>query len=44
MIFKLFYVLMLIGYAGLSFISPDIKGKMIGILLLIANALIFFRG
>jgi hypothetical protein len=43
MIYKLFYILMLIGYLGLSLQTPDIKGKLIGILLLIVNALIFWR-
>jgi hypothetical protein len=43
MIYKLFYILMLVGYLGLSLQTPDIKGKLIGIVLLIANALIFWR-
>ena len=43
MIYKLFYTLMLVGYLGLSLQTPDIKGKLIGIILLIANALIFWR-
>jgi hypothetical protein len=43
MIYKLFYMMMLVGYLGLSLQTPDIKGKLIGILLLIVNALIFWR-
>jgi len=43
MIYKLFYIMMLIGYLGLSLQTPDIKGKLIGILLLIVNALIFYK-
>lgn len=44
MIYKICYCLMLIGYLGLSLQTPDIKGKLIGILLLIANGLIFWKG
>lgn len=44
MIYKICYILMLVGYLGLSLQTPDIKGKLIGIVLLIANALIFWRG
>ena len=40
---NLFYYMMLIGYAGLSIKAPDFKSKAIGILLLIVNALIFWR-
>ena len=43
MIYKLFYTMMLIGYLGLSLQTPDIKGKLVGIILLISNALIFWR-
>lgn len=39
----IFYSLMLIGYVGLSFIAPDLKTKLIGIVLTIANAVIFWR-
>jgi hypothetical protein len=38
-----FYSLMLVGYAGLSFIAPDLKTKLTGILLTITNAVIFFK-
>jgi len=41
--YKLFYIMMLIGYLGLSLQTPDIKGKLIGVLLLIVNVLIFYR-
>jgi hypothetical protein len=34
---------MLIGYLGLSIQASDLKSKGIGIVLLIANALIFWR-
>jgi hypothetical protein len=43
MIYWVFYILMLVGYSGLSFIAPDIKTKIIGILLTITNAVIFFK-
>ena len=43
MIYQIFYYLMLIGYLGLLLLSSDIKSKIIGILLLIVNALIFWR-
>jgi len=35
---------MLIGYSGVTFLSADIKGKAIGLLLLIVNGLIFYKG
>lgn len=38
-----FFILMVIGYAGLTILSPDIKGIVLGSLLLIANILIFWR-
>jgi hypothetical protein len=34
---------MLVGYLGLTFQAPDIKGKIIGGLLLVTNAVIFMR-
>jgi hypothetical protein len=34
---------MLLGYLGLTSQAPDIKGKIIGGLLLAANAVIFYR-
>jgi hypothetical protein len=34
---------MLVGYSGLSFIAPDVKIKIIGLLLAITNAIIFFK-
>jgi hypothetical protein len=43
MIYKICYALMLVGYLGLTFQAPDIKGKIIGGLLLAANAVIFMR-
>jgi len=39
----IFYSLMLVGYAGLSFSAPDLKTKLIGILLTITNGAIFWR-
>lgn len=41
--YKIFYYMMLIGYTGLSIQAPTLKGKAIGIVLLVANALIFWR-
>lgn len=38
-----FYILMLIGYSGVSLMAGDIKTKIVGILLVIVNALIFWR-
>jgi hypothetical protein len=38
-----FYVLMIVGYGGLTFMAPDIKSKLIGILLLAVNALVFYK-
>jgi len=42
-IYNLYYYLMLIGYLGLVFYANNLKNKIIGILLLIVNALIFKR-
>lgn len=42
-IYNICYGLMLVGYLGLSIQAPDLKGKAIGVVLLIANALIFWR-
>jgi len=43
MMYKICYWTMLASYLGLSMLSPDIKSKAIGILLVIVNALIFWR-
>lgn len=42
-LYYIFYTVMLIGYAGLSFGASDIRSRAIGIILLIANALIFWK-
>jgi hypothetical protein len=34
---------MLIGYGGITFGAPTLKDKIIGVLLLTVNALIFYR-
>lgn len=39
----LFYSLMAIGYIGLSFQAPDLKTKIIGVLLTIVNMVIFWK-
>jgi hypothetical protein len=41
--YLLSYILMLVGYLGLVLLAPDIKGKLIGGLLLATNAVIFWR-
>lgn len=41
--YNICYVFMLLSYAGLSYQASDLKGKAIGFVLLIANALIFWR-
>ncbi len=41
--YKIFYYMMLIGYMGLSIQAPTLKTKAIGIVLLIANGLIFWK-
>lgn len=38
------YGLMLFGFLYCSFDAPDIRTRVIGILLAIANALIFYKG
>ena len=43
MIYWLFYTLMLAGYLGLTILAPDIKTKIIGILLTIVNGVIFYK-
>jgi hypothetical protein len=43
MIHWVFYTLMLLGYSGLSILAPDLKTKIIGILLTIVNGLIFYK-
>jgi len=43
MLYRIFLGMMLIGYLGLTFQVPDLKGKVIGGLLLAANAVIFWR-
>jgi hypothetical protein len=42
-LYLVFYIVMLIGYAGVSFQASDIKGKILGVILLIANGLIFYK-
>ncbi len=39
----IFYIMMLIGFVGLSLQTADIKMKIIGVLLTVVNALIFWR-
>lgn len=39
----LFYFLMLIGYLGLTLQTTDLKSKLIGILLLIVNGIVFYK-
>jgi len=39
----IFYILMLVGFIGLSFQSSDLKTQIIGVLLAIVNALIFWK-
>jgi len=42
-IYYTFYVMMLIGYLGVSLGSPTFKLKLIGLLLLLVNALVFYK-
>jgi hypothetical protein len=39
----LFYILMSIGYIGLSCQATDLKSKVIGVLLTIVNMVIFWK-
>lgn len=41
MLYSIFFYTMLVGFAGVSFLTPNTKGKVIGFLLLIINFLIF---
>ena len=43
MIYWICYFLMLIGYFGLTIQAPDLKTKIIGILLTLVNGVIFYK-
>lgn len=43
MIHKILYGMMLIGFLGLSIQAPTLKMKIIGILLFIVNAILFWK-
>ncbi len=43
MIYQIFYIVMLISYAGLGIMSPTIRLRVIGLLLVVVNGLIFWR-
>ncbi len=43
MMYYVFYVMMIVGFLGVSLMSGDWKTKVIGILLTIVNAIIFWR-
>ena len=43
MMHKIFYSMMLIGYAGCSLSMPGWKMKIIGILLIAVNAVMFYK-
>lgn len=41
--YKIFLALMTVGYLGVSFYQPDLRMKLVGILIAVANLLIFYR-
>ena len=43
MIYWICYWLMLIGYSGVSLQNPDIKTRIIGILLVVVNGILFWK-
>lgn len=43
MVYKIFYYMMLVGYLGVAIQVPGLKMKIIGILLVIVNGLIFLK-
>lgn len=43
MIYNIFYYMMLIGYLGVSIQVPSLKMKIIGILLVIVNGVLFWK-
>ena len=43
MIDKILYVMMLVGFTGLSLRVPSLKMKIIGLLLAVVNALLFWK-
>jgi hypothetical protein len=42
-IYRICFFIMEIGYLGLTLQAPDLRAKLTGFVLLIANALIFWR-
>lgn len=43
MLYTTLYVLMLVGFLGCSLYTPGLKMRIIGILCLLINALLFYR-
>jgi len=43
MIYWIFYVAMIVGYAGVSLQNPDAKMRIIGILLVVVNGILFWK-
>lgn len=43
MMYWVYYILMLVGFAGVSFNAPDLKGKIIGALIFLINAILFWK-
>ena len=42
-IYRIFYILMLLGFGFCSYDNPSLKTKIIGACLIVANALLFWR-
>jgi hypothetical protein len=42
-IYRLMFIIMEVGYLGLTLLAPDLRAKSIGFVLLVANGLIFWR-
>jgi len=42
-VYRIFYVIMLVGFAFCSYDNPSLKMKIIGICLTVANGLLFWR-
>jgi len=44
MVYYILYSMMFIGFAGLSLTAPDVKSKLVGLCLTLANVIFFYRG
>jgi hypothetical protein len=43
LMYRIFYILLLVGYGGLIYYNPDLRGKIVSILFLLGNAVLFIK-